>query len=152
MFQIDDGFQPAIGDWLTTNDKFDSTLDELASGIAAAGLVPGLWIAPFLRQPASSSVASEHPDWFASHASQRPLVGMVNDHWGGPVHVLDTTRPEVLEHLEHVGRALVAAGFRYLKLDFTYAPGSGGSVRGPVANAGATGASRVRRHPSWCGG
>ena len=31
VFQLDDGFQPAIGDWLTTNDKFPSTLDELAA-------------------------------------------------------------------------------------------------------------------------
>ena len=31
VFQIDDGFQPAIGDWLATNDKFASSLDELAA-------------------------------------------------------------------------------------------------------------------------
>jgi alpha-galactosidase len=139
VFQIDDGFQPAIGDWLAANDKFDSALDELASSIVAGGMVPGLWIAPFLAAPASS-VATEHPDWFAAHGTQRPLVGMVNDHWGGPVHVLDTTRDDVLEHLEDVGRALVAAGFRYLKLDFTYAPG----LAGRYADPSRTPAQRVR--------
>ena len=139
VFQLDDGFQPAIGDWLATNDKFASSLDELAARISAAGLVPGLWIAPFLAAP-SAEVARRHPDWFARHASSRPLVGMVNDHWGGAVHVLDTTQPEVLEHLEHVARTLVAAGFRYLKLDFTYAPG----LRGRYVDTSLTPAQRVR--------
>jgi alpha-galactosidase len=139
VFQIDDGFQPAIGDWLATNDKFDSSLDALARRIGAEGFVPGLWLAPFLAGP-TSIVAQEHPSWFARHTSSRPLVGMVNDHWGGPVHVLDTTQGEVLEHLEHVARSLVEAGFRYLKLDFTYAP----ALAGNYANSSRTPAQRVR--------
>jgi alpha-galactosidase len=139
IFQIDDGFQPEIGDWLGTNDKFESTLDDLAARISAAGLVPGLWIAPFLAGP-SADVSRRHPSWFARHASSRPLVGMVNEHWGGPVHVLDTTQAEVLAHLENVGRTLAAAGFRYLKLDFTYAPG----LQGRYVDASLTPAQRVR--------
>jgi alpha-galactosidase len=35
VFQLDDGFQRAIGDWLETNEKFPSTLDRLAGEIAA---------------------------------------------------------------------------------------------------------------------
>ena len=139
VFQIDDGFQAAIGDWLDTNDKFPSTLAELASAIAAEGRRPGLWIAPFLAAP-ESLIAIEHPDWFATHASGRRLVGMVNDHWGGAVHVLDTTNPEVIEHLEGVARSLVDAGFTYLKLDFTYAPGLAGHFADPTP----TPAQRVR--------
>jgi alpha-galactosidase len=139
VFQIDDGFQPAIGDWLETNDKFDSSLEALASGISAEGLVPGLWIAPFLAAP-TSDVARENPGWIARHASSRPLVGMVNEHWGGAVHVLDTTQPEVLAHLELVARTLVEAGFRYLKLDFTYAP----ALAGQYADASRSPAQRVR--------
>ena len=131
VFQIDDGFQSAIGDWLETNDKFPSTLDELAAAIAAAGRTPGIWIAPFLAAR-DSEVAQRHPDWFATHASGRRLVGMVNDHWGGAVHVLDTTNPEVLDHLEATARALVDAGFTYLKLDFTYAPGLAGAFADPA--------------------
>jgi alpha-galactosidase len=139
VFQIDDGFQPAVGDWLVTNDKFDSSLEELAAGISAEGLVPGLWIAPYLAAP-TAAVAREHPGWFARHTSSHPLVGMVNENWGGPVYVLDTTQPEVLEHLEHVARTLTAAGFRYLKLDFTYAPG----LAGQYADASQAPAQRVR--------
>jgi alpha-galactosidase len=139
VFQIDDGYQSAIGDWLTTNEKFPSSLDVLASVIAAEGRTPGIWLAPFLVAP-DSAVATAHPDWFATHASGRRLVGMVNDHWGGPVHALDTTNPEVLEHIEATARALVDAGFTYLKLDFTYAPG----LAGQFADPSRTSAQRVR--------
>lgn len=122
VFQIDDGYQTAVGDWLGTNEKFPSSLRRLAADISGEGLQPGLWLAPFLAAP-GSEVARAHPDWFATHRSGRRLIGMVNDHWGGPVHVLDTTQPAVLEHIEAVTAALVDAGFGYLKLDFTYAPG-----------------------------
>jgi len=122
VFQIDDGYQAAIGDWLETNDKFPSTLEQLAGDIARAGFRPGLWIAPFVAAP-DSALARQHPDWFATMQSGNRIVGMVNDHWGGPVHVLDTTRADVLAHLEQLARDLVAIGFTYLKLDFTYAPG-----------------------------
>ncbi|MEY2423443.1 MAG: alpha-galactosidase [Acidimicrobiaceae bacterium] len=139
VFQIDDGFQSELGDWLVTNDKFPSTLDQLAESIAAEGRRPGLWIAPFLAAP-SADVARQHPDWFAMHASGRRLVGAVGDHWGGAVHVLDTTNPEVLAHLERVARELVEAGFTYLKLDFTYAPG----LAGTYADAAVPPGQRVR--------
>jgi alpha-galactosidase len=76
----------------------------------------------------------------ATHASGRPLVGMVTPHWGGAVLVLDTTRPDVLDHLERTARALVEAGYPYLKLDFTYAP----AVPGTYADRSRTPAERVR--------
>jgi len=140
LFQLDDGFQSAIGDWLTTNDKFPSELDQLSTAIAAEGRTPGIWLAPFLAA-AESAVARENPGWLPTHVpSGTPLVGMVNDGWGGPVHTLDTTQPEVLEHLESVARSLVEAGYPYLKLDFTYAP----SIRGGYADPSQTPAQRVR--------
>ena len=140
VFQLDDGFQSAIGDWLTTNERFPTSIDGLAAAIAASGRTPGIWIAPFLAGP-TSRVAAEHPEWLATHAtSGTPLVGMVNDGWGGPVHTLDTTNPEVLQRIEDVARALVDAGFPYLKLDFTYAP----SLRGGFLDPSQTPAQRVR--------
>src|SRR5690606_26426046 len=107
-FQLDDGFQRAIGDWLETNEKFPSDLAGLAGSIAAAGRVPGLWIAPFLVAP-DSQVATEHPDWIARRSDGVELLpGMINPPWGGGLGgimwTLDTTHPEVLAHLEHVAR------------------------------------------------
>jgi len=143
VFQLDDGFQSAIGDWLTTNDKFPSELDAIAASIAAAGRTPGLWIAPFIVAP-DSRVATEHPDWLARYADGSPLFGMVNPEWGGGLdglqYALDTTHPAVLTHLEHVARTLVDAGFPYLKLDFTFAP----SFDGVWADPSRTPAQRVR--------
>ncbi len=139
VFQLDDGWQRHIGDWLATNDRFPSTLPELAGSIAAEGRRPGIWLAPFLASP-GSELAAAHPDWLARWDEQRPLVGMVNPGWGGAVHTLDTTRPEVLAHIEHVAAELVAAGFTYLKLDFTYAPSLPGRFHDPAR----TPAERVR--------
>jgi alpha-galactosidase len=140
VFQVDDGFQRAIGDWLDTNDRFPSPHDRIASDIAATGAVPGIWLAPFLAHP-DSAVARAHPDWFARWTDgERPLVGGVNEQWGGMVWTLDTTRPEVLDHLERTSRALVECGYRYLKLDFTYAPAFDGCFADPYA----TPAERVR--------
>lgn len=140
VFQLDDGFQPAIGDWLITNDDFPTPLDGLAAAIAVAGRTPGIWLAPFLAA-SGSEVARQHPGWLATHlASGSPLVGMVNEAWGGAVNTLDTTQPEVLDHLESVARSLVEAGYPYLKLDFTYAP----SIHGGYADPGRTPAQRVR--------
>lgn len=139
VFQLDDGYQAAIGDWLATNERFPSSLDRLAADIAATGATPGIWLAPFLAGP-ESELARRHPDWIARHRSGRALVGMVNEGWGGPVHTLDTTNPEVLAHLEATAAALVDAGFPYLKLDFTYAPSFDGEFLDPTR----TPAERVR--------
>ncbi|MGO9560246.1 MAG: glycoside hydrolase family 36 protein [Acidimicrobiales bacterium] len=124
VFQLDDGYQRSIGDWLETNEKFPTPLSGLAARIAASGRSPGIWIAPFLAAP-DSRVATDHPQWLARLPGGDPLPGIVNPPWGGGrgglMWTLDTTHPEVQEHLEAVARALTAMGFSYLKLDFTYA-------------------------------
>jgi alpha-galactosidase len=147
VFQVDDGYQAAIGDWLDTNDRFPTGLAGLASAIRAAGRTPGLWLAPFLVAP-DSVVARRHPDWIARHrvdgADAGPLRTWWNPPWGGGedgfMYGLDTTHPEVVAHLEHVAAAVVDAGFPYLKLDFTFSP----SVDGGYADPGRTPAERVR--------
>jgi alpha-galactosidase len=143
VFQIDDGYQSAIGDWLTTNRKFPTDLDGTAGAIARAGRDPGIWIAPFIAAP-DSQVATEHPDWLARLPDGKPLWGMFNPPWGGGMdgvmYALDTTNPAVVAHLEHVARSLVDAGFTYLKLDFTFAP----SFDGVWQDRSRTPAQRVR--------
>jgi alpha-galactosidase len=139
VVQLDDGFQSEIGDWLVTNEKFPSGLKGIADSIAAAGFRPGLWIAPF-GVSLNSRLAHEHPEWIAKDFSGEPLIGMFGPHWGGFVHTLDVTNPEVLEHLESLARELVQLGFSYLKLDFTYSPG----FDGIWADRSMTPAQRVR--------
>ena len=147
VFQVDDGYQTAVGDWLETNERFPSGLAGLASSIRAAGRTPGLWLAPFLVAP-DSDVARRHPGWIARHqvdgVDAGPLRTWWNPPWGGGedglMYGLDTTHPEVVAHLEDVAAAVVDAGFPYLKLDFTFSP----SVDGGYADPGRTPAERVR--------
>jgi alpha-galactosidase len=145
VFQVDDGFQAAIGDWRITNDTFPSGLEGLAAAIRSAGMRPGLWLAPFLVAP-DSEVARAHPEWIARAPDDavEPLRSWWNPDWRGGedgfMYSLDTTHPEVLEHLEALTRELVAMGFDYLKLDFTFAP----SVDGRWGDSARTPAQRVR--------
>ena len=105
------------------------------------GARPGIWIAPFLAG-ADSAVAPRAPR-VARHppapAARRSSAWSTTP-GAAPVHTLDTTQPEVLDHLEAVARSLVDAGYPYLKLDFTYAP----SIHGGYADPGRTPAQRVR--------
>ena len=140
VFQLDDGFQSAIGDWLRPNDRFPGGVEDLAADIAARGRTPGIWIAPFLAAP-DSEVAVNHPEWLVRAPQHDTFaIGMHNEPWGGAMAMLDTTRPDVLAHLEHTARSLVTMGYRYLKLDFTFAP----AMRGRFADPSQTPAQRVR--------
>jgi alpha-galactosidase len=150
VFQVDDGYQAAIGDWLTTSDRFARATEpgegvgRLAAAISEAGYQAGLWLAPFLVAP-DSAVATEHPDWVARMPDGGdPLPGSFNPPWGGGLGglmwTLDTTHPEVQAHLEEVARTLREMGYGYLKLDFTYAPSFDGVWHDPTM----TPAERVR--------
>ena len=146
VFQLDDGYQAAVGDWLHTNDDFPAGVDGVAAAIAGAGYDPGIWLAPFLAAP-GSRLADAHPDWFARDRSDpaQPLVGMFNEIWGGFMWGLDVTLPEVQDHLAATAGALVDAGYRYLKLDFTVSAKIDGRYDDPRIHPGAAGAGRLRR-------
>jgi len=148
VFQVDDGYQRAIGDWLDTSPTFPSGLEALATQVTGAGYQAGIWLAPFLAAP-DSQVATQHPDWLAQRrrtdGSLSPLIVWQNPSWGGGrgglMYCLDTTRPEVTAHLEGVARSMLQLGYRYLKLDFTFAP----SADGVWSDPSLTPAQRVRR-------
>lgn len=140
VFQLDDGYQSAIGDWLTTNEKFPGGVDGAAAAVERSGRTPGIWMAPFLAAP-DSALAREHPDWMARDLDgDGPMIGMWHEVWGGFMWQLDTTLPEVQAHLANVASNLVAAGYRYLKLDFTFSP----AVPGRFSDRARTPAERVR--------
>jgi alpha-galactosidase len=140
LFQVDDGFQHEIGDWLTTNERFPSGVEGMARAIADRDVCPGLWLAPFIAAPASN-VAAAHPEWFArEHDRDAPLMGMYHPEWGGVMWGLDTTREDVFEHLAGTAHRLVEMGYRYLKLDFTFSAAVPGRYHDPTR----TPAERVR--------
>ncbi|HTO08982.1 MAG TPA: glycoside hydrolase family 36 protein [Myxococcota bacterium] len=134
VVQIDDGFQSALGDWLTPAAGFPEGLAPLAREIRAEGYRPGLWLAPFLAAP-RSRLAREKPEWLLRGASGRPLTALWNPDWPGRrALALDATQPAVEAWLESLGRELRALGFDYLKLDFLFAGALAGKRHDPRAS------------------
>lgn len=132
---VDDGHQTAIGDWLSTNEKFPSGMAGLATSIAGEGFDAGIWWAPFLAS-SRSQVATEHPEWLVRDRRGRPILGLLNPGWGlaTPMRVLDTTRPDVLDHLRHVAAVIGHEwGYAIQKLDFLYAAALPGVRHDPTA-------------------
>ena len=126
LFQIDDGWEPFVGDWLETDaEKFPRGLKPLADEIHARGLKAGLWLAPFVAQK-GSKLLKEHPDWFYLHNGRKWYCGV---NWGG-FYSLDIDKPEVLDYLKEVFRRVFDDwGFDLVKLDFLYAAAPFGSER-----------------------
>ena len=118
LFQIDDGYAK-VGDWLEPDpERFGEGMAPLAAAIAARGLIPGIWMAPFHCE-LDSKLFREHPDWLYRDAWGRPVE--TGSNWSRAV-ALDTQKPEVRDY---ISRCLVTAvrdwGFRFLKLDFLFA-------------------------------
>ncbi|MGV8883094.1 MAG: glycoside hydrolase family 36 protein [Rhodoglobus sp.] len=122
VVQLDDGWERSVGDW-EANDKFPSGMASTATMISDAGFRPGIWLAPFIALPASQ-FARERPDLLVQGEDGRPLPTGYN--WGGEYYSLDTTQPEVQDHLRSLFQRILGWGFTYLKLDFMYA----GAVHG----------------------
>ena len=142
IVQLDDGYQRAIGDWLLTNEKFPRGLEPVAKQICDAGFKAGLWTAPF-AVVAESEVFEEHRPWLLRDLDPSRLFrGTLQDEWTKErwVHVLDTTQPVVLEHLENTFRELREMGFTYQKLDFLHIA----AMRAKCSAAGVTRAARLR--------
>jgi len=116
VFQVDDGFEKDIGDWLTAKDGF-RPLPELARLITGQGLTAGIWTAPFSAAE-TSELFQEHAGWMVQEAGA-PKECYRN--WGKKIYALDTTRPEVKEWLQETFSALRRMGFSYFKVDFLFA-------------------------------
>jgi alpha-galactosidase len=133
LIQIDDGYQAAIGDWLSVCDAWSEGVEKVAHEVRHAGLQAGIWTAPFLAAE-KSELAAGHPDWFTVHEpTGYPSKAAYNaGNWGGWALALDTTRPDVLDHLRETYAALTAQGFDYHKIDFCYAAALPGRRHDPT--------------------
>lgn len=132
VFQIDDGWERAVGEWEVDEHRFPRGLRPVADEIAEAGYIPGLWLAPFLVTRASA-VYRDRPEWLLRDRRGEPVVAGYNDKWDKRFFCLDLSRKDVLDYLGALmGRAVDEWGFRYLKLDFMYA----GLLEGAFAEGG----------------
>jgi len=117
LFQIDDGWQRAWGDW-TAGEHFPSGTAALARAIDDAGFTPGIWMAPLYVDRASDLYAA-HPDWWVRGYGGDELS--YDGFSGWDYAVLDATHPEAAAWLDQLIAEKVAEGWRYLKLDFLFA-------------------------------
>ena len=118
-FQIDDGYQTAVGDWLSINKtKFPNGLKPIVEKIHAKGWQAGLWLAPFGAQK-GSKLACEHPDWLVKGKNGKPV--MVGANWGG-FYAIDIDNADARAYIKNVfDTVLNDWGFDLVKLDFLYA-------------------------------
>lgn len=117
-FQIDDGYQAAIGDWLITDtEKFPQGMKAMADEIHSRGMKAGLWLAPFAGVK-KSVLFQNHPDWFIRGKNGKPYCTGPN--WGG-FYSLDIYEPGVRDYLHHVFDVVLNEwGYDMVKLDFLY--------------------------------
>lgn len=119
VFQIDDGYQTAVGDWLSINkDKFPNGLKPIANEIHKNGLKAGLWLAPFGAQK-KSLIAKEHPEWLIKNKKGKPIC--VGANWGG-FYGIDIYNKDARAYIKNVFDTILNEwGFDLVKLDFIYA-------------------------------
>lgn len=118
-FQIDDGYQTAVGDWLSIDKKkFPNGMKPVADKIHEKGLKAGIWLAPFGAQR-GSKIATEHPDWLVKNKKGKPII--VGANWGG-FYPLDIDNQQAREYIKGVFDVVLNQwGFDLVKLDFLYA-------------------------------
>src|SRR5262249_51444310 len=70
--QIDDGYQPAMGDWLETGNAFGGDVQSVLKLIRARGFEPAIWVAPFIAEE-NAHVFQQHASWFVRGEDSKPL-------------------------------------------------------------------------------
>ena len=119
IFQIDDGYQTAIGDWLICEEtKFPSGMKAVADQIHGCGMKAGLWLSPFAVVK-TSRVFKEHPDWIVRDENGEPYLAGAN--WG-KFYSLDIYNEGAREYIRRFFDVILNGwGYDMVKLDFLYA-------------------------------
>lgn len=118
--QIDDGYQPHMGDWLMQTNKFKKSMKEICLDIKNSGFEGAMWVAPFIASE-KSTLLREHPDWFIKDDDGKPLCTATLTFKGWrdtPWYFLDPTHPEAIEYIKDVFRIMKHEWkVNYFKLD-----------------------------------
>jgi alpha-galactosidase len=118
LFQIDDGYQTFVGDFLTIDKKkFPNGIKPIVEKIHSLGMKAGVWMAPISAE-VNSVIAKEHPDWLIKDKKGNSIL--VGCSWSRH-YVYDIYNPEVREYVKKLFEFMVVENkFDYLKLDFLY--------------------------------
>lgn len=118
LFQIDDGWERAVGDWQADTDKFPNGMRYMADQIHARGYRAGLWLAPFAAEK-KSRLAQEHPDWLLRNPDGS--LWQAGGNWSG-FYGLDIDLEPVRAYVRKTFETVFAQWkFDLVKLDFLYA-------------------------------
>ena len=119
VFQIDDGWQTKVGDWLCVDEeKFPDGITSIADEIKAKGLIPGLWLAPFVCEK-NSDAFRKYDQWLLKDENREYVRGGSN--WSD-FYVFDIYNEDFRNYLREVFNTVINSwGFSFLKLDFLYA-------------------------------
>jgi alpha-galactosidase len=121
VFQVDDGYQANVGDWLKSSSGFPYGLSGLFAEAKNKGLERGIWCAPFIALE-HSNIVKMHPEWVLKDRSGQPVVCGNHPLWGGLFFALDTENAEFRAHLSEVLKTYFKDwGCSFLKADFLYA-------------------------------
>lgn len=122
--QIDAGYFPAAGDWLTPNHLWPDGMKAACDDITANDYKPGIWIGPYMVGN-QSKLYKTHPDWILYDLDGQPVVPMkfYNEPqiWGyldEEYFVLDTSHPDAMAYIRHVFRTFKEMGIVFFKTDF----------------------------------
>lgn len=128
FFQIDDGYQKAVGDWFKQKPAFNGKMKELALAIKESGLKPGIWIAPFTVSERSDQF-KKHPEFILKTESGKPIKAGYNPFWKCHYYGQDVTHPRFIEYLKEVVDTYVNQwGFESLKCDFLFTTALQGAI------------------------
>ena len=112
---LDMGWYTDMGAWFA-NGRFPKGIKWVADEIKNYGLIPGLWLAPFIVHW-STKTYLRNSDIFA----KCPDGYVKPQHWGlAPAAFVDPTCSAGEKFLYEVFRSLYNDGFRYFKLDFLH--------------------------------
>ncbi|MCO5234020.1 MAG: alpha-galactosidase [Chitinophagales bacterium] len=120
IFQIDDGYQTRVGDWLSINEKFPNGMKFLADEIKKNGFQAGIWLAPLVVER-KSLIFQQHPDWIVKNSDGSFCKVGVNPLWSMAFYALDIYNEEVRDYIKKIFNTVCREwGYDIVKLDFLY--------------------------------
>ncbi|MBQ7475003.1 MAG: alpha-galactosidase [Clostridia bacterium] len=133
LFQIDDGYETFVGDWLDVDGKkFPRGLSPIVEAIKKKGFTAGIWLAPFVAEE-KSRLFRERRDWFRKGPDGAPV--RCGSNWSG-FYALDLDNGEAMDYVGKCLSHYADMGFDFFKLDFLYGaslPAYEGETRSAVA-------------------
>ena len=117
LFVLDDGWfgkrendRTGLGDWTPNRDRLPQGIPGLAKKIHELGMKFGLWFEPEMVNK-NSDLYRAHPDWILAVPGRRQSQGRYQ-------HVLDFSRPEVVDYIYDRMAAILEGGYvSYVKWD-----------------------------------